>query len=102
MLHHMVSGVNSLTKADWGKWGRFNLGNLTIVKSNIRKMASKQTGQNEFTAQAVAETTRVAIQTMATTSMARQENAGIKVSRPIMKLQMFNWRAREKEILNLK
>ena len=61
-----------------------------------RKMASEQIGQNEFIVQAVAEATRVAIQTMASTSMARQENAGIKMSRPILKQPTFNWRAEDK------
>ena len=45
-------------------------------------MARKQIGQNEFDVQAVAEA-RVVIQTMATTGMARQENAGIEMSRPL-------------------
>ena len=49
-------------------------------------MASNQVGHNEFTVQAVAEAT----------SMARQENAGIKMSRPILKQPMFNWRAGDK------
>ena len=42
-------------------------------------MASEQISQNEFIAQAIAEATRVAIQTMAMTGMARQENPGIKM-----------------------
>ena len=45
-------------------------------------MAREQVSQNEFTAQAIAEATRVAIQTMATTDMARQENPGTKMNRP--------------------
>ena len=59
-------------------------------------MASEQISQHEFIAQAVAEATRVAIQTMATTGMARQENAEIKMSRPILKQPTFNWRAKDK------
>ena len=48
-------------------------------------MARKEISQNEFIAHGVAEATRVAIQTMATTGMARQENAGTKISGPILK-----------------
>ena len=59
-------------------------------------MANKQIGQNELIAQAVAEATRVAIQTMATTHMARQENTGIKMSQPILNQPSFNWRANDK------
>ena len=61
-----------------------------------KEMTSKQTGQNEFIVQAVAEATRVAIQTMASTGMARQENAGIKISNLILKQPTFNWRAKDK------
>ena len=59
-------------------------------------MAGEQIGKNKFIAQAVAETTRVATQTMASTGMARQENAGIKMSGPILKQPTFNWRAEDK------
>ena len=59
-------------------------------------MESKQIGQNEFIAQAVAEATRVAIQTMASTGMARQENVGIKMSSPILKHPTFNCRVENK------
>ena len=55
-----------------------------------KKMASEQISQNEIIMQAVAEATRVAIQTIATTSMARQENAGTKMNGPILKQPMFN------------
>ena len=55
-----------------------------------RKLASKQIGQTEIIVYAVA------IQTMATTSMARQENAGIKMRGPIMNQPTFNWRAQDK------
>ena len=59
-------------------------------------MASEQISQNEFIAQAVAEATRVAIQAMATTSKARQENAGTKMSWPFLKQLIFNGRAEDK------
>ena len=45
-------------------------------------MASEKISQNEFIAQAVAEAMRMAVQTMATAGMARQENAGIKMGGP--------------------
>ena len=48
-------------------------------------MASEQISQNEFIAQAVAEATRIAIQTMATTGMARQEKCSIGEQRISMK-----------------
>ena len=62
-------------------------------------MTSKQISQNEFIAQAVAEAARVAIQTMATTGMARQENAEIKMSGPILKQPTFNWKAEDKQLI---
>ena len=67
-------------------------------------MTSKQINQNEFITQAVAEATRVAIQTMVITGMARQENAGTKMSELILKQPMLNWRAEDKyeELQNLK
>ena len=41
---------------------------------------------------------------MATTSMARQENAGIKMGGPIQKQPTFNWRVEDKyeELQNFK
>ena len=59
-------------------------------------MASEQISQNEFIVQAVAEATRVTIQSMATNDMARQENAGIKMSGTILKQPTFSWRAEDK------
>ena len=59
-------------------------------------MANVQVCQNVFIVQAIAEATRVAIQTMATAGMARQENLGTKMSGPILKQSMFNWKAEDK------
>ena len=50
-----------------------------------KKMASKQIDQNEFIVQAVAEATRC-----------KHENAGIKMSGPILTQPTFNWRAGDK------
>ena len=47
--------------------------------------------------QAIAEVTRVAVQTMATAGIGRQENPGTKImSWPILKQPMFNWKAENK------
>ena len=54
-------------------------------------MAREQIGQNEFIVQGVAEAKRAAFQTMASTGMARQKNAGIKMGGPILKQPTFNW-----------
>ena len=51
-------------------------------------MASEQVCQNEFIEQAIAEATRVEIQTMATADMARQENPGTKMRRPMLNIQL--------------
>ena len=59
-------------------------------------MASEQINQNKFTVQAIAEATRVTIQTMTTASIARQENPGTKKSGPILKQPTFNWKAEDK------
>ena len=48
-------------------------------------MASEQTSQIEFVAQALAKATRAAIQTMATVGTSRPDNAGAKMHGPIMK-----------------
>ena len=70
-------------------------------------MVCEQIGQNEFLAQAVVEAIMTVFQTMASTGMERQGNAGIKMSSPILKQPTFNWRAEDKykkgcETLNLK
>ena len=90
----MVSGVTSLTKTDWGKQGRFNLGNLTKAQSNIEN--AKYSSQNKFIAQAIAEAIRVVIQINATAGMTKQENPGAKMSGPILKQPTFNWKAEDK------
>ena len=59
-------------------------------------MAIEQTGQNEFIAQAVAKATRVSIQTMATTGIARQQNTAIKMKSPFLKQPIFKWRSEDK------
>ena len=53
-------------------------------------MASEQISQNEFITQAVAKAARVTIQTMAMANTSRQYNAGLKMSRSIMKQPTFN------------
>ena len=55
-------------------------------------------------AQATAEARRAAVQTLATASMARQENQGSKMGGPIQKQPMFNYRAEQKyeELQNFK
>ena len=64
-------------------------------------MTSKQMSQNEILVQAIAE---AAIQTMATTGMARQKNAGFKMRNPILKQPTFNSRTQHKyeELQNFK
>ena len=59
-------------------------------------MASEQTRQNEFIAKAVAKATSVAIQTMTTADTSRPDNAGPKMSRPIMKQPMCDWSTKDK------
>ena len=60
-------------------------------------MASKQAMLNEVIAKAVAETTRVAIQTMAVAATERtQSTAGPKIDGPAMKQPTFNWEAHDK------
>ena len=53
-------------------------------------MASEQVSQKEFIAQAIAEATRVAIQTLTIAGMAKQEILGTKMSGPILKQPTFN------------
>ena len=55
-------------------------------------MASAQTNQNEFIAQAVAKATNVAIQTMVIASTSSPDNVGPKMSGPIMKQPTFDCR----------
>ena len=59
-------------------------------------MASKKTGQNEFIAQAVAEATRLAIQTMAAAGTTRRDNVRPKMSGPIKKQPMFDCSTKDK------
>ena len=67
-------------------------------------MARDQVSQNEFITQAIPEATRVAIQTMASARMARQENSGTKMSGCILKQPVFNWKTEDKyeELQNFK
>ena len=67
-------------------------------------MGSEQVSQNEFSVQAIAGATIVAIQTMASVGIASQENSGTKVSGPILKQLIFNWKAEDKyeELQNFK
>ena len=58
-------------------------------------MASKQTNQNEFIVQVVAKATRVVIQTLAIAGTTRVDNAGPKMSGPIMKQPMFDWSTKD-------
>ena len=53
-------------------------------------MASEQTNTNEYITQAVAKAARVAIQTISVAGTARAENAGPRVSEPIMKQPSFD------------
>ena len=66
-------------------------------------MANKQISQSEFIVQTVAKVARVAIQTMAAASTSRQDNAGLKTSRSIMRQPTFNWSTKDKydELRNL-
>ena len=59
-------------------------------------MASEQVSQNELFAQAIAEVTRVAIPTMSTAGIRRQENPVTKMDGTILKQPMFNWKAKGK------
>ena len=59
-------------------------------------MASEQISQNVFIAQAVAEATRMANQTMATTGSTRQGNAETKKGRSNLKPPTLNQRAEDK------
>ena len=68
------------------------------------KITNKKISQTKFIAQAVAKAARVAIQAMVATSTSRQDNAGLKMNKPIMKQPMFHWNAKDKyeELQNLK
>ena len=92
----MVSGVNSITKADLReiRQNQSKQSHYSTVK--YKKIASEQISQNEFIAQEIPKVIRAAIQTMATANMERQENGGIKMSMPILKQPMFNWTAEDK------
>ena len=59
-------------------------------------MASEQTNTNKYITQAVPEAARVAIQTMSMADTARAENAGTRISRPIMKQPTFDWIVKDK------
>ena len=59
-------------------------------------MANEQVSQNEFIEKVIEVATKAAIQTMATAGMERQENPEAKMSRPILKQPMFNWKTEDK------
>ena len=98
-LHYVCQGTHK-GKLRQVRQIQYRPSHYSAVKD--RKMASEEIGQNEFIAHKVAEATRVTIQTMASISMARQENAGMKMSSLILKQPMFNCRAknRYKELQN--
>ena len=58
-------------------------------------MSNEQINSNQYIAQAVAEASRLAIQTMSVAGTARTENAGPRMNRPIMKQPTFNWSSKE-------
>ena len=57
---------------------------------------------NEVITRAVAETTRIAIQTMVEAQVERMHDiSGPNVVGPTMKQQMFDWNAEDKQIKNI-
>ena len=61
-------------------------------------MAREQIGLNGFIVQAVAEASRMTVQIVAPTCMARQGYAEIKMSGPILKQSTFNLSAEDKYV----
>ena len=66
--------------------------------------ANEQTNSNEYIAQTVAKAARVAKQILSVTGAARTENAGPKMSGPIMKQPTLYWSSEDRydELRNFK